>query len=195
MAEDLQGLLDRIQNDGIKKAEMERDSILADAKAQAEKIVADAKAQAEKIVADAKTQAQDDEKRAAENIRQAARDTLNTFKADLLARLQRVTKDMAGRAMTPALMADIIRTMAAAYAQKSDAGLEVLLPEKDAAALEAGLKAALLNNIKVEAASGFSAGLKIGFNGSDEYLDFSDEALTDVICEFVGPKLAAILKG
>lgn len=195
MAEDLQGLLDRIQNDGIKKAEMERDSILADAKAQAEKIVADAKAQAEKIVADAKTQAQDDEKRAAENIRQAARDTLNTFKADLLARLQRVTKDMAGRAMTPALMADIIRTMAAAYVQKSDAGLEVLLPEKDAAALEAGLKAALLNNIKVEAASGFSAGLKIGFNGSDEYLDFSDEALTDVICEFVGPKLAAILKG
>ncbi len=195
MAEDLQGLLDRIQNDGIKKAEMERDSILADAKAQAEKIVADAKAQAEKIVADAKTQAQDDEKRAAKNIRQAARDTLNTFKADLLARLQRVTKDMAGQAMTPALMADIIRTMAAAYAQKSDAGLEVLLPEKDAAALEAGLKAALLNNIKVEAASGFSAGLKIGFNGSDEYLDFSDEALTDVICEFVGPKLAAILKG
>ncbi len=195
MAEDLQGLLDRIQNDGIKKAEMERDSILADAKAQAEKIVADAKAQAEKIVADAKTQAQDDEKRAAENIRQAARDTLNTFKADLLARLQRVTKEMAGQAMTPALMADIIRTMAAAYAQKSDAGLEVLLPEKDAAALEAGLKAALLNNIKVESASGFSAGLKIGFNGGDEYLDFSDEALTDVICEFVGPKLAALLKG
>ncbi len=194
MAEDLQGLLDRIQNDGIKKAEMERDTMIADAKAQAEKIIADAKAQAEKIVADAKAQAQDDEKRANETIRQAARDTINTFKADLLARLQRVTKDMAGQAMTPALMADIIRTMAAAYAEKSAAGLEILLPEKDAAALEAGLKAALLNNIKTEA-SGITAGLKIGFNGSDEYLDFSDDALTDVICEFVGPKLAALLKG
>ncbi len=194
MAEDLQGLLDRIQNDGIKKAEMERDTMIADAKAQAEKIIADAKAQAEKIVADAKAQAQDDEKRANETIRQAARDTINTFKADLLARLQRVTKDMAGQAMTPALMADIIRTMAAAYAEKSAAGLEILLPEKDAATLEAGLKAALLNNIKTEA-SGITAGLKIGFNGSDEYLDFSDDALTDVICEFVGPKLAALLKG
>ncbi len=193
MAEDLQGLLDRIQNDGIKKAETERDAILNDAKAQAEKIVADAKAQAEKIAADAKAQAADEEKRAAETIRQAARDTLNTFKADLLERLKRVTKDMTAQAMTPAVMGDIIRTMTAAYAAKNVSGLELLLPEKDIAALEDGLKGVLIAGIKADPA--LSGGLKIGFSGSDEFLDFSDEALSDVICSYIGPRLAALLKG
>ena len=46
MAEDLQGLLNRIQNDGLRKAENEREQIIAEAKAEAEKIVAEAKAQA-----------------------------------------------------------------------------------------------------------------------------------------------------
>ena len=46
MAEDIQGLLNRIQNDGLRKAESEREQIIAEAKAEAEKIVAEAKAQA-----------------------------------------------------------------------------------------------------------------------------------------------------
>ena len=45
------------------------------------------------------------------------------------------------------------------------------------------------------AGRGFSAGLKIGFQGGDVFFDFSDDALAEIICEFVGPKLAAVLKG
>ncbi len=194
MAEDLQGLLTRIQNDGIKKAETERDTIVSNAKAEAEKIIAAAKAEAAALIAKAQENAREEEKRSGEAIRQAARDTLNTFKADLLERLRKVTKEMAGAAMTPQVMADIIRAMAAGYAAQGDAALEVLLPAKECDALEAGLKASLLNDIKAEGVP-ISGGLKIGFNGSDEYLDFSDEALTDIICDYVGPRLAALLKG
>lgn len=47
MAEDLQGLLNKIHTDGIQKAEEEKAAIIADAKKEAAKIIADAKAQAE----------------------------------------------------------------------------------------------------------------------------------------------------
>lgn len=199
MAEDLQGLLDRIQNDGLQKAETEREKIIADAKAQAEKIVADANAQAEAIMKKAKETADDDIKRGEITIRQAARDIIIALKGELLERLRRIAKDNVAEAMTPQLMAQLVATMADAYAKESADGLELILSRQELEALEYGLKASLRADLvaKTELSLGndFSAGLKIGFKDSDVFLDFSDEALADVICEFVGPKLAAVLKG
>lgn len=198
MAEDLQGLLDRIRDDGLQKARSERETILAQAKAEAEKIVSAAKAEAEELRKKAETDAAESEKRAAVTIRQAARDIGIALKADLLARLRNVTQNAVDGAMTPQLMAQIVTAMAAAYAQNSAAGIEVILAKKDLEALETGLKASLRADLaaKTDICLGgdFSAGLKIGFRGSDVFFDFSDEALADVICEFVGPKLASVLK-
>ena len=46
MADDLQSLLDRINSEGVKKAEAERDAIIAAAKLEAEKIVGAAREEA-----------------------------------------------------------------------------------------------------------------------------------------------------
>lgn len=199
MAEDLQGLLDRIQNDGLQKAETEREKIIADAKAEAEKIIADAKEKADAMMKDAKAKADDDIKRGEITIRQAARDIIIALKGELQERLHRITKENVAEAMTPQLMAQLVAAMADAYAKESAEGLELILSRQELEALEYGLKASLREDLaaKSELSLGhdFSAGLKIGFKGSDVFLDFSDEALADVICEFVGPKLAAVLKG
>ena len=48
---------------------------------------------------------------------------------------------------------------------------------------------------KISVGHDFQAGLQIGFSGEDVFLDFSDDTLSEIICEFVGPKLAAVLKG
>jgi len=131
-------------------------------------------------------------------IQQAARDILNALKADILARLRNVVKQCAGNAMTPEYMAKLISEMAAAYAKNGNAGMEVVLSGRDFEASEAALKAALLNHLKanteISMGQNFASGLQIGFKGSDVFLDFSDEALADVLCEFVGPKLAAALR-
>ena len=135
MAEDLQGLLDRIQNDGLQKAETEREKIIADAKAQAEKIVADANAQAEAIMKKAKETADDDIKRGEITIRQAARDIIIALKGELLERLRRIAKDNVAEAMTPQLMAQLVATMADAYAKESADGLELILSRQELEAL------------------------------------------------------------
>ncbi len=201
MAEDLQGLLDRIHNDGIRKAEGERDKILSEAKEEAERIVAKAKAEAEELMKQAQMTAESSRERAEKTIRQISRDILIALKKDLLDRLNRLAKDCAGQAMTPRVMEELIVRMAQSCLASggNNISLDICLSRKDAEQLTESLKAALLNDLKINGmihvGTDFSAGLKVGVTGSDVYLDFSDEALADVICEFAGPKLAAVLKG
>ncbi len=201
MAEEIQGLLNRIQTEGIDKANAEREKILAAAKADAAKIVADAKKQAAAIVKDAHAEADVSESKGKAAIRQAARDVLISLKSELLARMNRLVRSSAGAALTPEMMKDILLEMVKAYREKNPAGdatLEILVQKKDAEALESALKSSLLadlkSNPKISVGGEFSAGLQFGFKGSDVFLDFSDEALADVICAYVGPKLASVLK-
>ncbi len=201
MAEDIQGLLEKIHSDGIQKAEKEKASIIADAKAQAAKIIEDAKTQAEAFARKSEETARANEEKGNAAIRQAARDAVIALRADLLAKLNAVAHDCVGEAMKPELMEQIILQLAAAYAKdpKSEASVELLLPQKDQAAVETSLKARLLAALKtqpvIRLTNEFNSGLQISFRGNDVYFDFSDDALAEVLCRFVGPKLASVIKG
>ena len=122
MAEDVQGLLEKIHSDGIAKAEQEKEAILAAANKDAARIIAEAKAEAETLSQNAQSEAEAFRQKAAEAIRQAARDTALALKADLLARLNAVVKTCVGEAMTPEVMEQIILKMAESYGKSSDAG-------------------------------------------------------------------------
>ena len=201
MAEDVQGLLDKIHNDGIAKAQQEKEAIIADAKKEAAQIVAEAKAQAEVLKKAARTEAQTGQDKANAAIRQAARDAVIALKADLLAKLNAVVHSCIGDAMTPEVMKQIILTMAQSYAKDANAGesLEVLISKQEQEQTQAFLKEQLLKELKaspvIELTTDFNSGLQISFRDSDVYFDFSDDALAEVICRFVGPKLTAVIKG
>lgn len=201
MAEDVQGLLDKIHNDGIAKAEQEKEAIIAAAKEEAARIVAEAKEQAENLKKSAQTEAQTGQDKANDAIRQAARDAVIALKADLLAKLNAVVHSCIGDAMTPEVMKQIILTMAQSYAKDANAGesLEVLISKQEQEQTQAFLKEQLLKELKanpvIELTTDFNSGLQISFRDSDVYFDFSDDALAEVICRFVGPKLTAVIKG
>jgi len=195
MAEDLQGLLDRIQNEGIQKAEADREKLLTEAGAQAEKILADAKEEAEALVKKAQADAAAEQERAERTIRQAARDVIIGLNEDLKARLRRIVKSAIGQAMTPDLIKEIVLKMASSYSSYNVSDLELILPAKEAESLKNALMLALVSDFKSQPDISFASGLKIGFAGQDDFQDFSDEALADIICEYIGPKLAAVLKG
>ena len=198
MSEELQGLLNKIQAEGLEKAENERARLVAEAKAQADAIIADAKAQADKIRKDAEADAEASRKKADAAVKQAARDVIISLKDDLQEKLRAVVREAAAQAMTPEAMAGLIAKIAEQFAQNAVSGTEIILPARereDAAQKLIGcLPDVLKNNSTVQLGRGFSAGFKIGFNDSEVFLDFSDEALAEVICEFVGPKLAAVIK-
>lgn len=198
MAEDIQGLLEKIHTDGIQKAETEKAAIIASAREEAARIIAAAKAEAETYTNKAKQEAEASEKKAAEVIRQAARDTVIALKADLLAKLNNVAHACIADAMTPEMMEQLILEMAKTYA--ADTGsVELLLPQKEQDKAATYLKAKLLEKLKaqpvINLTNDFNSGLQISFRDSDVYFDFSDDALAEIICRFVGPKLAAVIKG
>ena len=198
MSEELQGLLNKIQAEGLEKAETERARLVAEAKAQAEAIIAEAKEQADRIRKDAEADAEASRKKADAAVRQAARDVIISLKDDLQEKLRAVVREATAQAMTPEAMAGLIAQIAGQFAQNAASGAEVILPKcerEDAAQKLIGcLPDVLKNNTSVQLGRGFAAGFKIGFNNSEVFLDFSDEALAEVICEFVGPKLAAVIK-
>ncbi len=202
MADELQSLLERIQSEGVKKADDQKEQILAAAKAEAEGIVAKAKEEAEALKKSAEEAASKSEARAKSAIQQASRDIVLALKSDLLARLETVVKECSGAAMTPELMKKFIDDMVSAYKAKGadvDAGVEILLNQKDAEEMANLLKGGLLSKLKaapaISISKDFAAGIQIGFKGEEVFLDLSDDALTDLVCAYVGPKLSALIQG
>ena len=199
MSENIQSLLDRINAEGVARAEAESNRIIAEAKAQAEKIVAEAKAQAEKAAEDAAEKAAVSEMRAKAAIKQAARDIVIALKSDLLAKLSAAVKECTSAALTKEVMGNIILEMAKGYAKNPDADdIRLLLSRKDAAIAEEFLKGTFLAELKARPVlnftEDFAGGLQISFKENDVFFDFSDDALTEVLCKFAGPKLAEVIK-
>ena len=198
MADELQSLLEKINSEGVKKAEAERESIVGAAKADAEKIVADAKAEAEKIVADAKSESEALRERAESAVKQAARDTILKLKAELEARLSAAVSGAAAQALDAALMAEIVKMLAARFVTDPDGEVTVRCAVKDRDALDAALKNALADSLRkaptVLADSAMTGGLELGTDNGRLYFDFSLEAVGEVVGGYAGEQVAALFK-
>ena len=198
MAEELQSLLEKIQSDGIARAEAERDAVVAKAGKEAQEIVARAKQEAEAILAAAAAEAQSIQKRAESTIRQAARDIVLKLKIELESRLERAVSGSVKAAVTPQFMAEIIRDMAKQFAADPEAKISILASGRDADTLEQiirdTLTASCQNMPVVFADSGVKNGMQISFDGGRVYFDFSADAITALIGEYTGGKLACILE-
>ncbi len=200
MAEELQSLLRKINDEGVKKAEAERERILSEAKDNAKKIVADAKKEAEGIVAKGVEDARNEEKRAAESVRQASRDVLLALEKDLQKRLKRLCAATFGEAMTASEMGEIVLLMAKKFASESEDAavrIQVLLSPKDldkvGDKLFASLKKSLKDDPELLRGEGITGGLKLGVKGKDLFFDFSDSALSEMLCAYLDPRLASML--
>ena len=200
MAEDLQSLLAKIQEQGLDKANAERAAIIKKAEQDAAEITAKAKA-----AADARRRAAEEEcasltKRAESAVKQAARDIVLKLNVELKERLNTILQENTANAMTPELMGRIINEMAAAYIKdgKQEAKLEVLVSPKSLEEMNAALKGSLKDSFVKQptlfADMELGGGLKVSVSGNDVFYDFSDDAITDIVAAYIGPRLAAIVK-
>ena len=199
MSEELQSLLEKINSDGVMKANAQRDAIIAKAEADAAAMIAEAQKKAEEIRSSAAEDAAALQQRAESAISQAARDVVLKLKAELESRISTAVAGAAEDAMTPAFMAELVKSLGAAFLADPNADVTVLASVKDAAALDAALKGALVSSLKkqprVLAEPTIRGGMEVNFTGSELYFDFSTEALTELMAEYTAPKIAAIFTG
>lgn len=97
--EDLQSLLEKINRDGVEKAEAEAKRIVDDAKARADKIVRDAQAAAARAKQEGEQAAQAYAARADETIRQSARDVVIGVRDAVTALLEKLLLKNVDRAL------------------------------------------------------------------------------------------------
>ena len=189
MSEDLQSLLEKINRDGVEKAQAAADKIVAEAKAKAAEIVKSANAEAAKAKADAEQAAKDYQARAAETVRQAARDTVLEVKDAVTALLEKLlAKDV-----DKALADEKTATALAAEAVKGLTGsVEIAAPAKLAAALKAQLAAQA--DVKVVLDETRDTGFSVKLDGGRVEHAFTGEVIAGELAKRLRPDLAALLK-
>jgi len=199
MADELQALLDRIDEEGLKKAEAKQSALLTQAQKEADAIIADAREQAEKIISEAGREAQLLQQKSEQALRQAARDVLLGVRAALAGRVQQAVGELLRGSLDATGLGAIIAQLCAAYlhSQGEQDNIEVLLGAEQFSALEAAVKAQLAADLQkhcvLTPAKGLSGGFKLVFSGQDVLYDFTDQALAEAIALHLSPRIAGII--
>ena len=192
MAEELQQLLEKIQRDGVDKANAEAAAIVAKAKAEAEALVKKAQEDAAAAEAKGKADAEAYAARARETIAQAARDTVLKVKDDVTKLL---TKLLA-QDVTSALVSEAVPIAAAAVKElvSGSATAEVAASAKLVEALRAQLAAQAQGGVKVVADEMTGAGFTVKLDSGRVEHDFTDAAIAGALAQRLRADLAALLK-
>ena len=191
MAEEIQQLLEKIQRDGVDKANAEAAAIVAKAKAEADALVKKAQEDAAAAEAKGKADAEAYAARARETIAQAARDTVLKVKDDVTKLLTKLLTQN----VTAALATEAVPLAAAAVRELvTGDNAEVAASAKLVDALRAQLAQQAQSGVKVVADETTGTGFTVRLDNGRVEHDFTDAAISDALAQRLRADLAALLK-
>ena len=195
----LQELIEQIKKEGVEAARAEADAILSAARAEAETIVAEAQAEADKRLLAAKSENERMVKSSEDAIRQAGRNLLISFRESVTRELRAVVGEQVGAVYSSEAFAALIVNTVEGWAKTPDTEeLEVILNEADRKALEemllARFKEKALSGITLKTNNTFDGGFRIAVKDGGAYYDYSAEAVTDMLANYLSPRVTALLK-
>jgi len=198
MAEEIKSLIEKIQKEGIQAAEEKARHIEAEARERAESVLRQARFEAEKIIAQARFEAKSTQESTAALLRQASRDMLISLRQEIKAMLKRLITAEVQQVLKPEELGKIILAFVKEYGARVKEDTIISLAKKDAQELSgllAGLKDALKEKIVIRPSEDIQAGFVISFDRGKSEFDFSDQALSEYISQYLKPALAEILQG
>ena len=195
----LQELIDQIKKDGVEAAETEAESILNSAKAEADKIIADAQTEANKILINAKNENGRIVKSSEDAIRQAGRNLLISFRESVSRELKAIIGENVTATYSSENLTQLILNIVERWASLPDAeDITVILNSDELKSLEDNLisclKNKMLKGVTLKANDNFDGGFRIAVNNGSAYYDYSAEAVTDMLSNYLSPKVAELLK-
>ena len=187
--EDLQSLLEKINREGVEKAEAEAKKILDAAKERAENMIKEARAEADRAKAEAAKAAAAYAQRASETIRQAARDTVISVRDAVTKMLEKLLAENVDAALAnPATVAGL----AAGAIEDMARSTEVLANSKLVAALKAQL--ASKGNVTIITDDTLETGFTVKVDGGRVEHSYTGEVIAAELAKRLRPDLAALMK-
>ncbi|MEK6732708.1 MAG: hypothetical protein AABY55_03695 [Candidatus Omnitrophota bacterium] len=199
MSENLKGLLEKINQEGIKSAEGKARAIEDKTRIDAEKILIDAKKLADEIIQKAKLEAEKTRISANLSVKQASRDLLLALKEDIRKMLNKIIEGEINKALSNEEMAGILAGLIDKYTEKNGKAddIKVLVKKEDLEKIKNTLMSKLKDRVKAgvefRPSPNINAGFSISFDKGKSYFDFSDEGLLETLCVYLNPELAKII--
>ncbi|NQT75999.1 MAG: hypothetical protein HQ566_05710 [Candidatus Omnitrophica bacterium] len=200
MAEKLKGLLEKINEEGVKQAEEKARAIELKAKKAAEKILKDARGQAQKIVEGAESEAEKTRETTEITLKQASRDLILSLKDEIRKIFNKIIAGDTEKAMSAQDMAGILGDLIEGYIEGNgkSSDVAVLLKKEDLIKLKntsiTKLKQRLKEGVEFRPSANINAGLSISFDKGKSFFDFTDEGLAGALCAYLNPELSRLLK-
>ena len=198
MPEEIKGLIEKIQREGVQKAKEDGRKIVEEAQKVSARIIEEAKKEAEAIVQKAKEEAERLKESTEASLKQAGRDFLISLRAQINLLLKKIIIQKTSEALTPEEMSKIINSLIREYAQKQKLDkIEAFFSKDDLAKIKKGffekLSEGVGKEITLKSSDDISAGFTISFDSGKSHFDFSDQALAEYISSYLNKELADIL--
>lgn len=195
----LQELIEQIKKDGVEAAESKAEAIIAAANAEAERIIADAQAKADKMIVAAESENAKTVKSGEDALRQAGRNLLISFRESVARELKAIVGENVNAVYSSDGFAKLIINAVESWVNKPEAeDISVIMNGADLAKLEsallAELKARMLKGVTLKANDNFDGGFRIAVNNGAVYYDYSAQAVTDMLANYLSPRVTALLK-
>lgn len=194
MAEQLQALLEKIQADGIEKAQKEADRIIEAARAEADRLIEDARQKASELIAGA----EQEQARAYENGRSALHRAAQQVILSLGGSIQNMVEALLADELSRSLTAEYWAGIAQAFIGKAGGQtMELILPDEVKVALLAHINkkmgVALQPGINLTVGQN-QKGIRLFMRDKHVEVDASPEQLAVLLMDFVRPAMAEIIE-
>lgn len=200
MADDLQSLIDRIQKDGLAKAESETQRMVAAAQQQAAKLIQDAEAQAKAIVARAEQEGLTFVERGNKSLEQAARDVILSVHQAVSDTMNALVSQTVGEALTLDVIKQMMVKVVESYCgrQGDCAELDLLVSPADQKQIVdffmQQYRSAIEKGVEIHADGGIVSGFRVSIEGTQVHHDFTRKEIAAALGRLLRPRLAEIVK-
>lgn len=198
MSESLQNLIDRIQQDGVEKAEAQARAIVEEARLKAEALVKKAEADAASLMAQAQRDAELFTERSIRAIGQAARDVVIAVERAVSTMLERTLQAEVDAALTTETVSRMIEAAVAAYAASGQNRIDILLePEQQRAVLalvRSRFASLLQKGVEIRTDGGVVSGFRAVLVDRHVEHDFTGESITMALSQVLRPHQADVLR-
>ena len=194
----LQDIITRIHDEGVKGAEERARHIVEAAEKQAKERTERARAEADAMRKAAEQEAAKTRAAGEAALKQASRDLLLSVKKELERLFELVQKEAVGEALTPDRMAETIQSVVISWVSGKGDSLDILASPGDRDALEAALKRRLADKLQsgcvVRPVRGIDAGFRVGGGDSAAFLDFTDKTIAELLAAYLNPRLSELMR-
>lgn len=198
MTDDIKGLIEKIQQEGINTAQARAKDIEAQAKKEAQAIIEKAKADAKNLAQEARSNVSLMQRNTQDELIQVSRDMLLQLRKEINNTLNKLILTRVREALSPDELGKIIISLVKDYAVQEKEGVVVSLNKDDLEKMGkvflGELKEELKKKIVLKPSDDISGGFIISYDAEKSHYDFTDSSLAGYISSCLKPKLDQLLK-